>query len=201
MHMHATPCDGTIQKVLIRLESFPYESVLRTGCLGGRGRLGAAAPVARAASRAVAHHVLGGRRWQRRPRVGWRAAGVQAVVGLVRLDTVEALPPVSAVLTRPPCRRGVREGHRRRGEPPACSTRATCASHALADGSTRVLGCRTCRDSPPWAARGSHHPPSWGPALGRGLWPVRCRRPRHRCGAGGRLRTAKVNAPTSDTPV
>src|SRR6266540_970426 len=119
-------------------ERFPYESVLRTGCLGGRGRLGEAAPVARAASRAGAHNVLGGRRWQRRPRVGWRAACVQAVVGLVRLDAAEALPPVSAVLTRPPCRRGVREGHRRRGEPPACSTRATCASHALADGSTRV---------------------------------------------------------------
>src|SRR2546428_6117719 len=68
----------------------------------------------------VARHVLGGRRWQRRPRVGWRAAYVQAVVGLVRLDAAEALPPVSAVLTRPPCRRGVREGHRRRGEPPAC---------------------------------------------------------------------------------
>src|SRR5439155_14724065 len=77
-----------------------YESVLRTGCLGGRGRLGAAAPVASAASRAVARNVLGGRLWQRRPRVGWRAAGVPAVVGLVRLDAAEALPPVSAVMTR-----------------------------------------------------------------------------------------------------
>ena len=127
---------------------FPYELVLRTGGLGGRGRLGAAAPVASAASRAGARHVLGGRRWQRRPRVGWRAAGVQAVVGLVRLDAAEALPLVSAVMTRHSCRRGVWEGHRRRGEPPACSTRTTCASHALADGSTRVLGYRTCRDSP-----------------------------------------------------
>jgi len=44
--------------------NFPYESVLRTGYLGGRGRLGAAAPVAR--------HVLGGRRQQRRPRVACR---------------------------------------------------------------------------------------------------------------------------------
>ena len=47
------------------------------------------------------------------------AACVQAVVGLVRLEAAEALPPVSAVLTPHPCRSGVWEGYRRRGEPPA----------------------------------------------------------------------------------
>src|SRR5262245_20358762 len=71
--------------VLSHKARFPYQCP-RTGCLGGRGRLGAAAPGAR--------HVLGGRRWQRRPRVRWRAAGVQAVIGLGRLDTAVVLSPV-----------------------------------------------------------------------------------------------------------